>query len=551
LIDPAPLVPARAWVLPTALALAPLAWLTWRFAWVNDDAYITFSYARSLASGHGFVHHPAGPAIEGFSELLFTLWSALGLRLGSAPEPWAWATTLAASAALVVLVVRTLAARARSSAALIGPALALGGAAPLAVWATSGMGVAPFVLAVCATCVAAASLGPTPDRRHVVRLVLSASAVVLLRVDGAWWVAWLVGFELAATWLAGQRARARALAAAAAVSAAVFGVVTLWRVLTFGDWLPNTARAKLGFGARATERGLDYVVHFVLSFPGAFVLVALALFAFAGNRRRDAERRDPLTRLVLVGVAATVLHAVLAGGDFMAFGRFLLPALPLLAIGGGIGLMELGGTGLGPRRTEVAPKGTQGLSVAQGLRVTLGLVAGLGMLLPALDVPLTPTAWRAAFRFRHNPGPTGVPQPFVSEPEQWRNMCLRAEEWGVVGRDLARWSPPDASFVAGAVGALGWFSERRVFDRHGLLAREVALLPPTPERRSPGHDKFVGADFFAPWRPTYDDVGLWPAQDLARHPYADRAVVLGPSERAGSVLWVVPGPGFTDLHPVE
>jgi hypothetical protein len=359
-------------------------------------------------------------------------------------------------------------------------------------------------------------------------------------VDGAVWVAWLVGIVLVTTWLAGQRARARALAAAAAVSAAVFGLVTLWRVLTFGDWLPNTARAKLGFGARATERGLDYVVHFGLSFPGALVLLALALFAFARDRRRDAERRDPLTRLVLVGVAATVLHAVLAGGDFMAFGRFLLPALPLLVIGGGIGLMELGGRGLGPGRAEVAPKGMQGVAVAQGQRVTLGLVAGLGMLLPALDVPLTPTAWRAAFRFRHNPGPTGVPQPFVSEPEQWRNMCLRAEEWGVVGRDLARWSPPDASFVAGAVGALGWFSERRVFDRHGLLARDVALLPPTPELRSPGHDKFVGADFFAPWRPTYDDVGLWSAQDLARHPYADRAVVLGPSERAGFVLWVIP-----------
>jgi hypothetical protein len=174
----------------------------------------------------------------------------------------------------------------------------------------------------------------------------------------------------------------------------------------------------------------------------------------------------------------------------------------------------------------------------------LGLVAGLGMLLPAFDVPLTPSAWREAFRFRHNPGPTGLPQPFASEPEQWRNMCLRAEEWRVTGRDLARQSPPDASFVAGAVGALGWFSGRRVFDRHGLLAREVARLPPSAELRSPGHDKFVGPEFFAPWRPTYDDVGLWPASELERLPQADRAVVLGPSERDGFVLWAVPGPGF-------
>jgi hypothetical protein len=200
----------------------------------------------------------------------------------------------------------------------------------------------------------------------------------------------------------------------------------------------------------------------------------------------------------------------------------------LLVLGGGLGLGELA-RGHGRRR---------GLGA-----LALGLVAALGMLLPALDVPLTPTAWRAAHRFRCNPGPTGAPQPFVSEPEQWRNMCLRAEEWGVTGRDLERLSPPDASFVAGAVGALGWFSERRVFDRHGLLAREVARLPPSAELRSPGHDKLVGPEFFARWRPTYDDVGLWPAQELARHPYAGLVVVLGPSERAGFVLCVVPGPG--------
>lgn len=545
------------------VAFVPFALLVRRFDWVNDDAYITFAYARSLAEGLGFVHHPAGPAVEGFSEPLFTLWMAVGLRLGFQPETFARVTTVAAMMVVVEVTLRLAAgpllrpaqeagplgcedttgggvappripqvlprgvlagkgASFNGFGALLATAGVLGGMTPLAVWATSGMGVAPFALAVLVVVAvtarfASAKSSQSDSARH---LSMAAVTLVAARADGAWWGIWIIGAGIA---LARKGSRPPMLAAAG-IGLASWVAITGWRLVTFGDWLPNTARAKLGFEVRALARGLDYAVHFALTFPGVLVLSGLTVFGLA-------RRREPLVALVGVGLVATLTHAVLVGGDFMAFGRFLVPALPLLVIGAAHGVAALN-----ERRRRVA---------------SLAALAGVALAsaLPAFDVPLTPVAWRAAFRFRHNPTATGEPQPFTSELEQWRGMCLRAEEWAVLGRDIARLTPEDASFVAGAVGAAGYFSRRRVFDRHGLLSREVAQGPASETLRSPGHDKLVPAAFFAAERPTYDEVGLWPESALALHPYKGRMIVLGPSERPGVVLWVLPGPGFDELHP--
>ena len=42
-------------------------------AWIVDDAGISFSYARSLASGYGLVSQPGLPPVEGFSNFLWTV----------------------------------------------------------------------------------------------------------------------------------------------------------------------------------------------------------------------------------------------------------------------------------------------------------------------------------------------------------------------------------------------------------------------------------------------------------------------------------------------
>ena len=60
-----------------AAALAAYAWLALCFDFVCDDAYISFRYARHLASGMGLRFNPAEvPPVEGYSNLLWVLWLA-------------------------------------------------------------------------------------------------------------------------------------------------------------------------------------------------------------------------------------------------------------------------------------------------------------------------------------------------------------------------------------------------------------------------------------------------------------------------------------------
>src|SRR5689334_10099421 len=50
-----------------------------------DDAYITFRYARNLVRGLGLVYNP-GERIEGYTNFLWTILVAAGLKLHVAPE---------------------------------------------------------------------------------------------------------------------------------------------------------------------------------------------------------------------------------------------------------------------------------------------------------------------------------------------------------------------------------------------------------------------------------------------------------------------------------
>ncbi len=54
-----------------------------------DDAYISARYARNLAEGHGLVYNRApgdNPRVEGYSNFLWTIIIAQGLKWGSEPK---------------------------------------------------------------------------------------------------------------------------------------------------------------------------------------------------------------------------------------------------------------------------------------------------------------------------------------------------------------------------------------------------------------------------------------------------------------------------------
>ncbi|MFT5442480.1 MAG: arabinofuranosyltransferase, partial [Myxococcota bacterium] len=56
-----------------------------RYFFLGDDAFISFRYAKNLAMGHGIVWNP-GEYVEGYTNFLWVLILAAGMRLGLSPE---------------------------------------------------------------------------------------------------------------------------------------------------------------------------------------------------------------------------------------------------------------------------------------------------------------------------------------------------------------------------------------------------------------------------------------------------------------------------------
>jgi arabinofuranosyltransferase len=455
-----------------AVALVPLLLLTWRFNFLCDDAFITFRYSRNLVQGLGLVYNP-GEAVEGYSEFLWALILAAGEWVGLSPLILSRVLSVASAVVMVHFTTRLLAERvACSPVASHGAALFLGCLPPLGVWATGGLATLPFTAAI--TVLFFLTWGCDAPAKGW-KLGLVASVATLLRADGAWWVAFTLGPAI----LIGLRRRRPAAWRPALVGAVISGAVFLahvgWRVATYGDWLPNTARVKVGLSAYAAARGANYVLHFLLTFPG--VVLALGLGALALG--------SPTRRLLPAGVlvAATAIYVVLVGGDFMAFDRFMVPMLPFtaLVLGAGLGRME----------------------ERWGWRASAGgsLACAALVITPAWGLHPVPQDTRAAFSVRHNRQDVSRRR---SELEQWVNMDYQAREWSALGKALALVSKPDDVLVYGAVGAIGWYSGLRLLDRNGLITPSVAKLPPqTDPPKSPGHDKTVPPEFFAQAKPTW------------------------------------------------
>jgi hypothetical protein len=193
---------------------------------------------------------------------------------------------------------------------------------------------------------------------------------------------------------------------------------------------------------------------------------------------------------------AVPAYAVTVGGDWMLMGRFLVPGLAFQTL----------------LLAWLLDRVRRWSSLATAL-ATFAIVAVA--LLPMRKWILVPESLRVTYRFTLNGvvlKDPGFPSP-VEELQRYRERAAYEKE---VGKALAEYARPGDSIVAGAVGALGYYSNLHIYDRIGLVSREVAESVHGEARSggqgSPRHDPgFSPVDekgqvppgFFLDERPTY------------------------------------------------
>ena len=209
--------PRSPWLVPGLLLLATRLLLWSWLPLASEDAYITFRFARNLASGHGLVYNP-GSKVFGFSSPTWTLWSALGTLLVHDPVLWARTTSVLADLATLAAMVWLLQRHAsRASAWCFAVFYA---AWPyFAAVSASGMENASMValIALAAAANRSAWSGPL------------LAAVALMRPEG---------LAAAAVLAIGARWRDRAVALCLVAAAA------MWLTLYFGSPIPQSLIAK-------------------------------------------------------------------------------------------------------------------------------------------------------------------------------------------------------------------------------------------------------------------------------------------------------------------
>jgi hypothetical protein len=381
---------AKAW---SAVAVGvPTALVAWHASfygsWIVDDAGITFAYARSVSTGAGPVLQPGAGAVEGFSNpawlalLVVGRWLHLfdkGTWFGT-PDLVTYPKTLALLCCLGIFVGFLSIARTISSRPIL-VTLAAGSitaAIPsFVIWTTSGLEnplLALAVVTIAAVLVRACVEERLLETRTAVLCGALAALAGLTRPDGAIYLAaYPVALLVAGNSIASKPTR-RALGTSVLVGAVPLLVYLVWRLATFGTWLPNTAIAKeqdLPVLSDLDKPGELVTYLGWLGFLLTAVLVVLAI-------QRGGKTATGLRMLLIPLALALVAYAVL-NTDWMTQHRFATPVWPLAALAFTASLAEVFRTLTPPARV-----------------VTCGAVA--------LVATLTLSGWRQAAKdFRITP----------------------------------------------------------------------------------------------------------------------------------------------------
>ena len=418
------------WVCLAAALVAFAAHARLYWSWTEDDAFISFRYAQNLERGNGLVFNP-GERVEGYSNFSWVLLAAAALRNGQDPEQVAKVIGLVSGLAAILMswmLARRVVIGVGLTALVAAFYLAI---SPILVQhAVNGLETVFFAaLLIGAVLLATGPLRPW-RRAALVAVLVTLS---LTRPEGAFLALVLLGARAASAHAAGERWRP-ALHDAAAF-AALFAVYFVWRWNYFGLPFPNTYYAKVQGGTHGLIDGTQYTLDFLRDNGGA-LFIALALVPLV------LGRRHPAYWPALAVVGAGFAFALISGGDWMFHFRFFAHVLPVLA--------ALLAAGFDTVLAQPRP----------GTPRSLAVYAGMAAVLLATHLSIANTELRVA-------------RTVLPALAKHNYLSQNYEELGLWFRDN---SPPGATIAISDVGAVGYFSERRVLDMFGLIDPHIAQL---------------------------------------------------------------------------
>ncbi len=341
---------------------------------VIDDSYITFRFVDMFVKGHGWRFSPEGPRVEGFTNFLWAAllviphWLGMDLMLVSKIMGMACGVLTMIAAWALARVIRQ-----KNDFINLIPVAVIATNAHFAHWAM--MGLETLLQTALVT---ACYYRFEKERRDPCLWLLSpviAALAAMTRIDSLYYMSPLGLYGL---WLVLNRLMPlKRMLLWGAIAAVIFGSWYGWKVMYFGDLLPNTYYAKQrhvemeGHGRGSKQLEVYYTDQAGEGFPATsvadleaygavdnflsgrtfnsllwmnFWLLSLSFCALAmteGIRRRKGADPDAWAGkvfcLVLAPWALNIYYVWHVNGDWMPNFRFFQIAIPFIGVAGAVG----------------------------------------------------------------------------------------------------------------------------------------------------------------------------------------------------------------------
>ncbi|MBN2382557.1 hypothetical protein JXQ70_06725 [bacterium] len=417
-------------ILITVLIMVILGQLVFIFSeqrLVVDDAYVSLRYAVHLSQGHGLRYNQDESPVEGYTNFLWVIVLALLYFMGLPHELTALALSFLFSLGCVFLTwycARTVFRL--TGLYLWGSILLLVSNISFQFWSASGMETGFYCFFVL---LALIGYDRAVRGQGAFLLAWTLFGAALTRPEGLgiFLFSWLFLFCHKSGWRRVRRfwSDYRAFI----LVAAIYAGYTIFRVLYFGDFFPNTYYAKSADIAVQCHRGLVYFEYFLVNSAGFIFLLALC-----GRKALATKQTWFYTLGLIIWITATT---ICVGGDALYFSRFFLPMLPLLYLLHTLGLKRI---------LEKLDK------IRYSLRAPLSSLVITGYFLAAA-------------------GLTWHPQTLLQSIQETNSFVLSSID---IGRWVRTVVQPDDWIACYPAGALPYYAQCKVIDLYGLTDQAIA-----------------------------------------------------------------------------
>ncbi len=278
----------------------------------QDDAFISYRYVENFTSGNGLVFN-SGERVEGYTNFLWIIILSLFSKLSFNIIVTSKILGVASGCICLFLLykVSSLFFPKKDWFFSLFPPLLLTASSAFAYWSISGLETAFFVMMV----LLSVHLYISYSRLWAVTCAVSA----LIRPEGALIFGMLFLYKLLF-----EKTPPRKSLFELGEFVLLLLPFLIFKLVYYGDILPNPFYAKTGFSREYVKSGLEYFWLFLQHYGLWGLVYLIPLFLY-----KSLELRG---RLLMWLVYLYTLYVILIGGDVLQVHRFFLPILPLLCL---------------------------------------------------------------------------------------------------------------------------------------------------------------------------------------------------------------------------